>query len=121
MFGLPNVPSATVTVQWIVVFPVATRLTPRVFVSLDSERLDGCRVFVAGPVWVGTCVSRLARRWFSGSSCVRMGTGAKVGVSLSVSRDILGQTQILMTAMALETDPRYCARGLMLGMVVRSL
>ena len=120
--GLLFTPPAMVAAQFIVAVPIVAGLTRAALELLDAEIVAALRVDGAAEPRVAWEIVLAARA--SVLVAVAAGVGravAEVGASLMVGGNILGQTRILTTAIALETGKGEFALALALGMILLAL
>ena len=115
-------PQAMILAQLIVAAPIVAGLTRAAFDLLDPELASSMRVDGAGEARVAWELAQAAR----GQLLVAVAAGfgraiAEVGASIMVGGNIVGQTRILTTAIALETNKGEFALALALGMVLLAL
>jgi tungstate transport system permease protein len=112
-------PAAMVLAQLLVAFPLVAGFTRSALGLLDPDLVRAMRADGAGEVRVGYELARAA--WPQVLVAVAAGFGraiAEVGASLMVGANIVGQTRILTTAIALETSRGEFALAIALGIVL---
>jgi tungstate transport system permease protein len=115
-------PAAMVLAQVVVAFPLVARFTRSALGLLDPDLIRAMRADGAGEVRVGFELALAA--WPQVLVAVAAGFGraiAEVGASLMVGGNIVGQTRILTTAIALETSRGDFALAIALGIVLLML
>jgi tungstate transport system permease protein len=120
--GLLYTPAAMVLAQVVVALPLVAGFTRAALGLLDAEVVLALRVDGAGDVRAGYELALAA--WPQVLVAVAAGFGravAEVGASLIVGGNIVGQTRILTTAIALETSKGEFALAIALGMVLLAL
>ncbi|MBI4492050.1 MAG: ABC transporter permease [Chloroflexi bacterium] len=124
-FGLLQLlytPSAMVLAQFIVAAPIAAGLTRSALEGLDPDLAQALRVDGAGEVALGCELVRAALPQVLVAVAAAFGRAiAEVGASMMVGGNIRGQTQILTTAIALETSKGEFALAIALGLVLLAL
>ena len=109
-------PTAMVLAQFIVALPIVAAFTQAALGLLDRNVTEALRADGAGEPRVGMELVRAA--WPQVLVAVAAGFGraiGEVGASLMVGGNLLGQTRILTTAIALETGKGEFALALALG------
>ena len=109
-------PSAMVLAQLIVALPIVAGFTQAALGLLDRNLVEALRADGASERRVGTELVRAA--WPQVVVAVAAGFGravSEVGASLMVGGNLVGQTRILTTAIALETSKGEFALALALG------
>lgn len=115
-------PSAMVIAQFIVAVPIATGFTRAALGLVDRNLVDALRINGASSPRVGWELVRAAQAQVLVAIAAAFGRAiAEVGASLMVGGNIVGQTRILTTAIALETGKGEFALALALGMVLLAL
>ncbi len=115
-------PSAMVVAQFIVAVPFVAGITLAALSLLDPDLSESLRVDGAGEWRVGGELLRAA--WPQVALAVAAGFGravSEVGASLMVGGNIVGQTRIFTTAIALETGKGEFALALALGFILLAL
>jgi tungstate transport system permease protein len=112
-------PGAMVIAQFLVALPYVAGLTAAVLELLDTSITEALRVDGAGG---GRAAAELVRAaWPQVLAAVAAGFGralSEVGASLMVGGNILGQTRIFTTAIALESSRGDFALALALGLIL---
>jgi tungstate transport system permease protein len=112
-------PSAMVLAQLVVAAPIAAGLTRAGVAALDPELLQALRIDGASGIPLGRELVRAALPQVLAAVAAAFGRAvAEVGASLMVGGNILGQTRILTTAIALETSRGDFALAIALGLVL---
>jgi tungstate transport system permease protein len=115
-------PSAMVMAQVIVSFPIVAGLTRAGLALLDPSLAESLRTDGAGALDVGRELVRAAQPHVVIAIAAGFGRAiAEVGASLMVGGNILGQTRILTTAIALETGRGEFALAIALGLILLAL
>jgi tungstate transport system permease protein len=112
-------PGAMVLAQLIVAVPLVAGFTRAATGLLDAELAPALRIDGAGERRVGFELARAA--WPQVLVAVAAGFGraiSEVGASLMVGGNIVGQTRIFTTAIALETSKGEFALALALGLIL---
>lgn len=115
-------PAAMVLAQFIVAAPLAAGLTRAAVGLLPADLPGALRVDGAGEWRAGWELVRAA--WPQVLVAVAAAFGraiSEVGASLMVGGNILGQTRVLTTAIALETGRGDFARAIALGLILLAL
>ncbi len=115
-------PAAMVLAQFVVAMPLVAGLT-RAALELVAGDLAGALRVDGAPEWrVGWELLRAVRAQVLVAVAAAFGRAiAEVGASLMVGGNILGQTRILTTAIALETSRGEFARAIALGLILLAL
>jgi tungstate transport system permease protein len=117
--GLLFTPPAMVLAQFIVALPIVAGLTHAALGLLDPEVTAALRVDGATEPRVAWELARAARAQVFVAVAAGFGRAiAEVGASLMVGGNIVGQTRILTTAIALETGKGEFALALALGAIL---
>lgn len=112
-------PSAMVLAQVIVALPLVAGFTRAALDLLDADLAPAMRVDGAGEARIGRELARAALPQVLVAVAAGFGRAiSEVGASLMVGGNILGQTRILTTAIALETGKGEFALALALGLVL---
>lgn len=112
-------PAAMVLAQLIVAVPLATGLTRAAVSLLDGDLLGALRADGATEWRVGWELLRAARGQVMVAVAAAFGQAIpEVGASLMVGGNIVGQTRILTTTIALETGRGEFARAIALGLIL---
>lgn len=120
--GLIYTPAAMVLAQFIVAAPLAAGLTNAAVSLLDAELSAALRVDGAGEARVIWELLRAARPQVRVAIAAAFGRAlSEVGASLMVGGNILNQTRILTTSIALEVGKGEFARAIALGIVLLAL
>ncbi len=115
-------PAAMVLAQFIVAAPLAAGLTRAALSPLGDELAGALRVDGATDRRVAWELARAARSQVLVAVAAAFGRAiSEVGASLMVGGNILGQTRILTTAIALETGRGEFARAIALGLLLLAL
>jgi tungstate transport system permease protein len=115
-------PPAMVLAQFVVAAPIAASFTRAALGLLDPEVTAALRADGASEPRVAWELARAARAQVVVAVAAAFGRAiAEVGASLMVGGNILGQTRILTTAIALETGKGDFALALALGMILLAL
>lgn len=112
-------PSAMIIAQWIVATPFAAGLTRSAVAALDPDIAAALDIDGAGPLARGVELLRAARPQVGlavGAAFAR--AISEVGASLMVGGNIVGQTRVMTTAIALEAGRGEFARAVALGLVL---
>jgi ABC-type tungstate transport system substrate-binding protein len=121
-FGLLDLlftPAAMVFAQFIVAVPVTAGLTRSAVAALDPDIIEALDIDGAGPVDRALELLRAARPQVFLAIGASFGRAvSEVGASMMVGGNILGQTRVLTTAIALEAGRGEFARGIALGAVL---
>jgi tungstate transport system permease protein len=117
--GLLFTPPAMVLAQFIVALPIVAGLTHAALGLLDPEVTAALRADGATEPRVAWELARAARAQVVVAVAAGFGRAiAEVGASLMVGGNIVGQTRILTTAIALETGKGEFALALALGAIL---
>jgi tungstate transport system permease protein len=120
--GLLFTPPAMVLAQFIVALPIVAGLTHAALGLLDPEVTAALRADGATEPRVAWELARAARAQVFVAVAAGFGRAiAEVGASLMVGGNIVGQTRILTTAIALETGKGEFALALALGLILLAL
>ena len=112
-------PPAMVLAQFIVAMPIVAGLTRAALALLDPEITAALRADGAAEPRVAWELARAARAQVLVAVAAGFGRAiAEVGASLMVGGNIVGQTRILTTAIALETGKGEFALALALGAIL---
>jgi tungstate transport system permease protein len=115
-------PSAMVLAQFLVAAPIAAGFTRAALGLLDRNLTDALRINGASGPRVGWELVRAAQAQVLVAITAAFGRAiAEVGASLMVGGNIVGQTRILTTAIALETGRGEFALALALGIILLGL
>lgn len=115
-------PAAMVLAQLLIALPLAAGLTRMAITGLDSDLLGALRIDGAAEWRVGWELLRMAQSQVLVAVAAAFGRAiAEVGASLIVGGNIVGQTRILTTAIALETSRGDFARAIALGLILLAL
>lgn len=120
--GMLFSPGAMILAQLVVALPLVAGFTRSALELLDPELVAAMRADGAGEVRVG--MELVLAAWPQVVVAIAAGFGraiAEVGASLMVGGNILGQTRILTTAIALESGKGEFALALALGMILLAL
>ncbi|HEU4321527.1 MAG TPA: ABC transporter permease [Roseiflexaceae bacterium] len=112
-------PLAMVIAQWIVAAPIAAGLTRAACLSVEPEIVEALRLDGASEWRVVRELVAIARAPVLVAIAAAFGRAiAEVGASLMVGGNILNQTRILTTAVALDVGRGEFARALALGLLL---
>ena len=112
-------PPAMVIAQLIVALPIVAGLTRSALALLDAGLIDALRVDGASERRLAWELGRAAQAQVLVAVAAGFGRAvAEVGASLMVGGNIVGQTRILTTAIALETSKGEFALALALGFIL---
>jgi tungstate transport system permease protein len=115
-------PAAMVLAQLLVALPLAAGLTRAAISLLGGDLLGALRADGATEWRVGWELVRAARGQVLVAVAAAFGRAiSEVGASLMVGGNIVGQTRILTTAIALETGRGEFARAIALGLILLAL
>ena len=115
-------PQAMILAQLLVALPLVAGLTRAALGLLDAEMMDALRADGASEGRVAWELAQAARAQVLVAVAAGFGRAiAEVGASLMVGGNIVGQTRILTTAIALETGKGEFALALALGMILLAL
>ena len=115
-------PAAMVLAQCIVATPLAAGLTAAALTLLDRDLVGALRADGAAEWRVGWELVRATRPQVLVAIAAAFGRAiSEVGASLMVGGNILNQTRILTTAIALETSKGDFARAIALGLILLAL
>jgi len=115
-------PSAMVLAQFIVAAPIAASFTRAALALLDPEVTAALRADGASEPRVAYELARAAKAQVLVAVAAALGRAiAEVGASLMVGGNIVGQTRVLTTAIALETGKGDFALALALGIILLAL
>ena len=115
-------PQAMILAQLLVALPLVAGLTRAALGLLDAEMMDALRADGASERRVAWELARAAQAQVLVAIAAGFGRAiAEVGASLMVGGNIVGQTRILTTAIALETGKGEFALALALGMILLAL
>lgn len=115
-------PTAMVIAQLIVALPIVAGLTRASLGLLDAGLTDALRVDGASEPRLAWELGRAAQAQVLVAIAAGFGRAiAEVGASLMVGGNIVGQTRILTTAIALETSKGEFALALALGFILLAL
>ncbi len=120
--GLLYTPAAMIIAQVIVALPLAAGLTRSTIAGTDPDLLGALRADGAREWRVGWEIARSARAQLLVAVAAAFGRAiSEVGASQIVGGNIIGQTRILTTAIALETGKGEFARAIALGLILLTL
>lgn len=112
-------PTAMVIAQFVVAVPIVAGFTRAGLALLDPALAESLRTDGAGTLDVGREMVRAAQPHVVVAVAAGFGRAiAEVGASLMVGGNILGQTRILTTAIALETNRGEFALAIALGLIL---
>ena len=115
-------PQAMILAQLLVALPLVAGLTRAALGLLDAEMMDALRADGASERRVAWELARAAQAQVLVAIAAGFGRAiAEVGASLMVGGNLVGQTRILTTAIALETGKGEFALALALGMILLAL
>jgi tungstate transport system permease protein len=120
--GLLYTPTAMVAAQFVVAVPLVAGITRSALGLVDPDVLQALRVDGAGALVAGRELVRSAMPQVLVAVAAGFGRAiSEVGASLMVGGNLLGQTRVLTTAIALETSRGDFARAIALGIVLLAL
>lgn len=120
--GLLYTPAAMVVAQVIVALPLVAGLTRGAIAQADPDLLGALRAAGAREWQVGWEIARATRPQLLVAIAAAFGRAiSEVGASQIVGGNIIGQTRILTTAIALETGKGEFARAIALGLILLAL
>jgi tungstate transport system permease protein len=115
-------PQAMVLAQFVVAAPLATGLTRSAVELLDPNLAEAMRVCGARDIAIARELVRAALPQVLVAVIAAFGRAiGEVGASLMVGGNILGQTRIMTTAIALETSRGEFAQAIALGLVLLTI
>ncbi|MEW5949620.1 MAG: ABC transporter permease [Thermodesulfobacteriota bacterium] len=120
--GLLYTPSAMVTAQSILAFPIVASLCHSAIVSVDPIIGQASRTLGATPFQITLTVINEARYGIMSGITAAFGrVMAEVGAILIVGGNIAGYTRVMTTTIALETDKGNFELALALGMILLTI
>ncbi|MDD5452159.1 MAG: ABC transporter permease, partial [Desulfovibrionales bacterium] len=120
--GLLYTPSAMVTAQSILAFPIVASLCHSAIVSVDPIIRQASRALGATPFQITLTVINEARYGIMSGITAAFGrVMAEVGAILIVGGNIAGYTRVMTTTIALETDKGNFELALALGMILLTI
>jgi tungstate transport system permease protein len=115
-------PSAMVTAQTILVFPIVTSLCHSAIISVDPIIRQAARTLGATPFQAALTIIREARYGMYSGIIAGLGRAmGEVGAILIVGGNIAGHTRVMTTTIALETDKGNFELALALGIILITL
>lgn len=112
-------PSAMVTAQTILVFPIVTSLCHSAIISVDPIIRQAARTLGATPFQAALTIIREARYGMYSGIIAGLGRAmGEVGAILIVGGNIAGHTRVMTTTIALETDKGNFELALALGIIL---
>ena len=120
--GLLYTPSAMVTAQTILAFPIVASLCHSAIISVDPIIKQSSMTLGATPLQITITVMREARYGIMSGIIAALGrVMAEVGAILIVGGNIAGYTRVMTTTIALETDKGNFELALALGIILLTL
>ena len=120
--GLLYTPSAMVTAQTILAFPIVASLCHSAIISVDPIIKQSSMTLGATPLQMTLTVMREARYGIMSGIIAALGrVMAEVGAILIVGGNIAGYTRVMTTTIALETDKGNFELALALGIILLTL
>jgi tungstate transport system permease protein len=120
--GLLYTPSAMVTAQTILAFPIVASLCHSAIISVDPIIKQSSMTLGATPLQMTVTVMREARYGIMSGIIAALGrVMAEVGAILIVGGNIAGYTRVMTTTIALETDKGNFELALALGIILLTL
>ncbi|MFA6054135.1 MAG: ABC transporter permease [Thermodesulfovibrionales bacterium] len=120
--GLLYTPSAMVTAQTILAFPIVASLCHSAIISVDPIIKQSSMTLGATPVQMTVTIMREARYGIMSGIIAALGrVMAEVGAILIVGGNIAGYTRVMTTTIALETDKGNFELALALGIILLTL
>jgi tungstate transport system permease protein len=120
--GLLYTPSAMVTAQTILAFPIVASLSHSAIISVDPIIKQSSMTLGATPLQMTLTVMREARYGIMSGIIAALGrVMAEVGAILIVGGNIAGYTRVMTTTIALETDKGNFELALALGIILLTL
>ncbi len=112
-------PTAMIIAQVVVALPLAAGFSYSALKALDAELLEALRIDGAGDAIAGRELIHAALPQILLAITAAFGRAiAEVGASLMVGGNIAGQTRVLTTAIALETNRGEFALAIALGLIL---
>jgi tungstate transport system permease protein len=120
--GLLYTPSAMVTAQTILAFPIVASLCHSAIISVDPIIKQSSMTLGAMPLQMTLTIMREARYGIMSGIIAALGrVMAEVGAILIVGGNIAGYTRVMTTTIALETDKGNFELALALGLILLTL
>ena len=120
--GLLYTPSAMVTAQTILAFPIVASLCHSAIISVDPIMKQSSMTLGATPLQMTVTIMREARYGIMSGIIAALGrVMAEVGAILIVGGNIAGYTRVMTTTIALETDKGNFELALALGIILLTL
>lgn len=120
--GLLYTPSAMVTAQTILAFPIVASLCHSAIISIDPIIKQSSMTLGATPFQVTIMVMKEARYGIMSGIIAAFGrVMAEVGAILIVGGNIAGYTRVMTTTIALETDKGNFELALALGIILLTI
>jgi len=120
--GLLYTPSAMVTAQSILAFPIVASLCHSAIVSVDPIIKQSSETLGATPFEVTIAIMKEARYGIMSGVIAAFGrVMAEVGAILIVGGNIAGYTRVMTTTIALETDKGNFELALALGIILLTI
>ena len=120
--GLLYTPSAMVTAQTILAFPIVASLCHSAIISVDPIIKQSSMTLGATPLQMTVTIMREARYGIMSGIIAALGrVMAEVGAILIVGGNIAGYTRVMTTTIALETDKGNFELALALGIILLTL
>jgi len=120
--GLLYTPSAMVTAQTILAFPIVASLCHSAIISVDPIIKQSSMTLGATPLQMTFTIMREARYGIMSGIIAALGrVMAEVGAILIVGGNIAGYTRVMTTTIALETDKGNFELALALGIILLTL
>ncbi len=117
--GLLYTPSAMVTAQTILAFPIVASLCHSAIISVDPIIKQSSLTLGATPLQMTVTIMREARYGIMSGIIAALGrVMAEVGAILIVGGNIAGYTRVMTTTIALETDKGNFELALALGIIL---
>jgi len=120
--GLLYTPSAMVTAQTILAFPIVASLSHSAIISVDPIIKQSSMTLGATPLQMTITIIKEARYGIMSAVIAAFGrVMAEVGAILIVGGNIAGYTRVMTTTIALETDKGNFELALALGIILLTL
>jgi tungstate transport system permease protein len=120
--GLLYTPSAMVTAQTILAFPIVASLCHSAIISVDPIIKQSSMTLGATPRQITVTIMKEARYGIMSGIIAALGrVMAEVGAILIVGGNIAGYTRVMTTTIALETDKGNFELALALGIILLTL
>jgi tungstate transport system permease protein len=120
--GLLYTPSAMVTAQTILAFPIVASLCHSAIISVEPIIKQSSMTLGATPLQMTLTIMREARYGIMSGIIAALGrVMAEVGAILIVGGNIAGYTRVMTTTIALETDKGNFELALALGIILLTL